>query len=164
VAPPSARQRLELVLFVGLPASGKSSFYRARFAATHTLVSKDLLPNHRRSARQLELVTAALRAGQPVVVDNTNTRRADRAELVQLANARRIPAVVYHFTAAIDSCLSRNRQRQGKARVPDVALFTAQKLLEPPGDDEGFAARYEVAIVDAGDMNTAHPAFRVTRR
>jgi predicted kinase len=147
-------KQLELVIFVGLPASGKSSFYRARFAATHVLVSKDLMPNNRRrSARQLELVTAALRAGKPVVVDNTNTRRADRAELIALAQAWRIPALVYHFTAPLPACLGRNRQREGKARVPDVALFTAQKLLEPPGDDEGFGAGYEVAIVAPGDTD-----------
>jgi predicted kinase len=177
------REALELVVFVGLPASGKSSFYRARFAATHALVSKDLMPNNRRrAARQLELVTAALRAGKPVVVDNTNTRRADRAELVQLAATWRIPAVVYHFTATIESCLARNRERAGKARVPDVALFTAKKLLEPPGADEGFAARYDVAILTAlGDSDititdtdititseaahlTPQRAFRVTRR
>lgn len=157
---------LELVLFVGLPASGKSSFYHTRFAATHELVSKDLMPNNRRrGARQLELVTAALRAGRPVVVDNTNTRRADRAELVQLARAWRIPTVAYHFTATIESCLVRNRQRQGKARVPDVALFIARKRLEPPATDEGFAALYDVAIVDPDDTDGATPfAFRVTRR
>jgi predicted kinase len=184
------REALELVVFVGLPASGKSSFYRARFAATHALVSKDLMPNNRRrAARQLELVTAALRAGRPVVVDNTNTRRADRAELLQVAAAWRIPAVVYHFTATVETCLARNRAREGKARVPDVALFTAKKLLEPPGDDEGFAARYDVAIlapVGDSDINisdsdiiitdtdititsnadpvTGKRAFRVTRR
>jgi len=34
---------LELVIFIGLQATGKSTFYRARFAATHVLVSKDLM-------------------------------------------------------------------------------------------------------------------------
>ena len=42
----------ELVLFVGLQASGKSSFYRARFAGTHDLVSKDRFPNNRNPARR----------------------------------------------------------------------------------------------------------------
>jgi predicted kinase len=32
---------MELVVFIGLPASGKSSFYRQRFSSTHALVSKD---------------------------------------------------------------------------------------------------------------------------
>lgn len=140
----------ELVVFVGLPASGKSSFYRERFAATHELVSKDLMPNNRRrAARQLELVAAALARGRSVVVDNTNTRRADRAALVALAHAAGAATALYHFTAAVGDCLRRNRARQGPARVPDVALFAAQKRLEPPASDEGFDARYEVALDEA---------------
>ncbi len=35
---------LELVLFVGLQGSGKSTFYRAYFAASHDLVSKFRFP------------------------------------------------------------------------------------------------------------------------
>jgi predicted kinase len=140
----------ELVVFVGLPASGKSSFYHERFAATHARVSKDLMPNNRRrAARQRELVAEALAHGRSVVVDNTNTRRADRAELVALAHAARASTALYHFTAAVGDCLRRNRARQGKARVPDVALFTARKRLEPPAADEGFDARYEVALDEA---------------
>jgi predicted kinase len=140
----------ELVVFVGLPASGKSTFYRERFAATHALVSKDLMPNNRRkAARQRELIVAALAAGRSVVVDNTNTRRADRAELVALARAAGAATTLYHFTAPLDACLLRNRKREGKARVPDVAVLMANKRLEPPGDDEGFDARWEVLLDDA---------------
>jgi predicted kinase len=137
----------ELVVFVGLPASGKSTFYRERFAATHELVSKDLMPsNRRRGARQAELIARALAAGRSVVVDNTNMRRADRAELVALARAAGASTALYHFTAPVGDCLGRNRKREGKARVPDVALFVAAKRLEPPCDEEGFDARYEVAL------------------
>jgi len=140
----------ELVVFVGLPASGKSTFYSERFAATHELVSKDRLPNNRRrSARQRELIQAALAAGRSVVVDNTNTQRSDRAELLALARAARASTALFHFTAALGDCLARNRRREGKARVPDVALFTAHKRMQPPGDEEGFDARWEVALDEA---------------
>src|SRR6266511_173058 len=57
--------RMEVVILVGLPGSGKTSFFRTRFAATHAHVSKDLLPNARdKGARQIALVESALRAGR----------------------------------------------------------------------------------------------------
>ena len=54
----------ELIILVGLQASGKSTLFRERFAATHEHVSKDLFRNNRnRNRRQKELVEAALWAG-----------------------------------------------------------------------------------------------------
>jgi len=48
----------ELVILVGLQASGKSTFYRRHLSGTHVLVSKDLLRNNRRPARrQVQLIT-----------------------------------------------------------------------------------------------------------
>jgi hypothetical protein len=38
----------------------------------------------------------------------------------------------------LNTYLARNRQREGKARVPDVALFVTRKKLAPPSYDEGF--------------------------
>jgi predicted kinase len=75
---------MELVIFIGLQASGKSSFRRERLAA-HVCVSKDDWPNaKRRDDRQRRLVAEALSAGRSVVMDNTNARRADRAPLIAL--------------------------------------------------------------------------------
>ncbi len=52
----------EVVVLVGLQGSGKSTFYRQRFAATHALVSRDLFRNNPRpSRRQRELLDGALR-------------------------------------------------------------------------------------------------------
>src|SRR5947199_8288531 len=65
-----------LVILVGLPASGKSTYYFQHLAATHVHVSKDLLA---RGARQEPLIEKALAAGQSVVVDNTNPSPAIRA-------------------------------------------------------------------------------------
>ena len=69
----------ELVIFVGLQAAGKSSFFRERFGATHAHVSKDLMPRAARDkeSRQLGQIEQALLIGRPVVVDNTNPRAAD---------------------------------------------------------------------------------------
>ena len=98
-------------------------------------VSKDLLP---RGARQETLIDAALKAGQSVVVDNTNPSRDARAPLIALGRLRGARIVGYFFDVEVKTALMRNRQREGKARVPDVALFVTKKKLVPPSYDEGF--------------------------
>jgi predicted kinase len=135
----------ELIVFVGLQASGKSTFFRERFAATHEHVSKDLFRNNRnRNSRQGELVEAALRSGRPVVVDNTNPTVEDRRPLVELGRRFGARVVGYHFESGVRECLSRNARREGKARVPDVAIFATAKRLAPPSRPEGFDEIYRV--------------------
>jgi predicted kinase len=142
---------MELVIFVGLQASGKTSFYQARFAPTHELVSKDRMPNNRNpTRRQLVLVEEALRAGRPVVVDNTNARAADRLPLIILGHALGARVVGYYFESRIEDCLERNRGRAGKARVPDVALYATRKRLKAPSYAEGFDALYFVRMGAGG--------------
>jgi predicted kinase len=129
----------ELILFIGLQAAGKSSFYRVRFAGSHILVSKDCFPNNRNPARrQRQLIEEALGAGRSVVVDNTNPTAADRAELIGLAQSLGATVTGYYFESRLADCLERNRQRQGKARVPDVALYATRKRLCRPTLAEGF--------------------------
>ena len=107
----------ELVLFVGLQGAGKSSFYRARFAASHDLVSKDRFPNNRHPARrQRRLIEEALAAGRSVAVDNTNATAEDRATLIALARAFGAAVVGYYFESRVADCLERNRRREGKVR------------------------------------------------
>ena len=150
---------MELAILIGLPGAGKTSFHRARFAATHVQVSMDRLRNRRdRRASQLALVDEALAAGRSVVVDNVNATVADRAALIEVG--RRYGAVVagYLLATTVGDCIGRNRTRIGRDRVPDVAIFAASKRFEPPTLEEGFGVlhtvraeddRFEVSSVDA---------------
>lgn len=139
----------ECVLFVGLPASGKTTFYRQRFAATHAHISKDLWPNSvKKPARQARELRAAFTAGRSVVVDNTSPTIADRAEIIRIAREFGARVVGYYFSATTREAIGRNRGREGKARVPDIAIFTTAKRMVPPTRDEGFEELYQVAIGD----------------
>jgi predicted kinase len=157
------RDVAECVIFIGLPASGKTTFYQQRFAATHRHISKDHWPNApRKDARQAELIRSALAAGVPVVVDNTNPAPADRAAIIDLAREFGARVIGYYFTATTREAVGRNRGREGKQRVPDVAIFTKAKRMVVPTREEGFDELYRVRIRDDGafDVTGAASASR----
>jgi predicted kinase len=140
---------MELVIFIGLQASGKTTYYHMHFAATHVHISLDRLRNNSRpERRQAQLVADALQAGHSVVVDNTNATAAKRAPLVALGRAYGAAIVGYSFESLISASLVRNRQRAGRERVPDVAIYAAAKRLERPAYAEGFDQLYHVRIAD----------------
>ncbi len=141
---------MELVVFVGLQASGKSTFFHERFAGTHEHVSKDLFPHNRnKNRRQEHLLRAALSAGRSVVVDNTNPTPEDRRPLVRLGHEYGAKVVGYFFDANVRECLRRNERREGKAQVPDVAIYATAKKVVAPSIKEGFDELYCVRLNDS---------------
>jgi len=147
---------MECVILVGLPASGKSTFFRERFAGTHDHVSKDLLRHNRQpQRRQEQLIAESLASGRSVVVDNTNPGVAARAPLIAIARKHGADVVGYFFVTEAGDALRRNRARAGRERVPDVAIFTVRKRLEPPTMAEGFDRLFSVR------MNEAEKTFEV---
>lgn len=136
---------MDLVVLSGLQGAGKSTFFSARFAATHAHVSRDRFPNARdKDRRQRELVEAAARAGRSVVVDNTNVRREERTALVALARALGLRPVLYWFPPDVRTSLARNARRTGREKVPVVGVLATAKRFAPPDAAEGFSAAYEV--------------------
>jgi predicted kinase len=138
---------VECVILVGLPAAGKTTFYRRYFAATHRHLSKDLWPNATgRDARQRRLIDETLAAGASVVVDNTNPTSAERAAILDAARARGARVVCYFFDVTTREAVARNAGRTGRDKVPNVAIFTVAKRLEPPVLAEGFDQLFRLRL------------------
>jgi predicted kinase len=138
---------MEAVIFVGLQASGKSTFYKERFFDTHVRINLDMLKTRRRESL---LVRACLEAHQPFVVDNTNILAADRAVYIEAARAAGFHVVGYFFQTTVSAAIGRNARREGKARIPPQAIGGAAKRLQPPALAEGFAVLYHVHIAPEG--------------
>ncbi len=142
-------REVELVILVGLQASGKSTFYRERFAATHEHVSKDLFPNNKnRNRRQAQLIAAALETGSPVVVDNTSPTLEDRRAIIELGRTFGARIIGYYFESDVRRCIERNRLRKGGEKVPDVAIYATASKLVPPSYPEGFDELFHVRATD----------------
>ena len=113
---------MEVVILMGLQASGKSSFCK-RFEGTHRIVSKDLFPNARRpQERQMRMIADALGAGMSVVVDNTNPTVEDRRPIIEAARAAGASVVGYWLESSVDRSLALNAGRQGR-NYPVGACF-----------------------------------------
>ena len=74
----------EMIIFIGIPASGKSTFYRQNFAETHVCVSLDIL--HTRF-QEGKLLGELLSAGKSCVIDNTNVELAERKKYIDAAKS-----------------------------------------------------------------------------
>ena len=150
--------RPECVILVGLPAAGKTTFARANFSA-HDYISKDALPSGARDkqARQDAALRAAFRAGHSVVVDNTSVTPAERAAIIAIARAFGARVIGYYLEVSTREAVARNEGREGRGRVPKVAIFTCAKRLVPPSIEEGFDELHAVTRPPAtvGEKNSS---------
>lgn len=133
----------EIIIFIGIPASGKTTFYEQNFAATHTHISLDILHTRNQENKMLEEVFAS---GKSCVIDNTNVSVADRKKYIDIAQKHSYKIIGYYFRSAIDECRIRNAGRTGKKQVPEIALRNKAALLERPSRLEGFDELFYVNI------------------
>jgi predicted kinase len=138
---------MEAVIFVGIQAAGKSSFYRERFFTTHMRINLDMLKTRPREAVFLR---ACLDTRQPFVVDNTNLTAEDRARYIEPAQAAGFRVTGYYFQSEAAACIRRNSARPAAAQVPAKAIGGAAKRLALPARAEGFDALYYVRLAPEG--------------
>lgn len=138
---------MEMVIFCGIQASGKSSFYIENFFNSHLRISLDLLRTRHREKLFLD---ACIKSRQKCVVDNTNPSQADRAKYIELAKAHQFKILGYYFSSSVPEALARNATRPEPQRVPDVAIKGTLAKLERPSSAEGFDELYYVAIEEGG--------------
>jgi predicted kinase len=140
---------VEAVILIGLQGAGKSTFYRARFGATHVQVSLDLLKTRH---RERTLLTECLAAQRAIVVDNTNPARADREVYIAAAKRAGYRVAGYYFQSRIDDCQRRNSQRAEGQQVPLLGLLGTARRLELPGFEEGFDELHYVRLAGDGQF------------
>ena len=139
---------MRLILTVGLPGSGKST-YLAQLGANaissdeiRRLIADDVLDqsmNARVFTVVRYLVRQRLAAGRPITyVDATHLTRWERRPYVLLARRYGCRLEALFFDVPVETCIARNRTRQRV--VPEAAIREMAAKLTPPTRQEGFDA------------------------
>lgn len=141
---------MQLIIFTGVQASGKSSFYLLHLYQSHLRINLDMLKTRHRENIIFE---ACLASKTKIVIDNTNPTRDDRARYIQRAIDAGFEVISYYFQTDLSSTLERNSYREGKANIPEVGIRATYKKLETPNLDEGFDKIFKIKIVENGEFS-----------
>ncbi|MEN8123194.1 MAG: ATP-binding protein [Bacteroidota bacterium] len=134
---------MEVIIFIGIQATGKSTFYLEKFFNTHMRISMDMLNTRHKEQKFLD---SCYSIQQPFVVDNTNPGKADRYKYIEKAKENKYKVIGYYFQSKLQDSLKRNTQRQGKENIPEIGIKGTFSKLEIPSLDEGFDELYYVEI------------------
>lgn len=135
-----------MIVLVGLPGSGKSTWAKAQGA---TVLSSDemrlVLSGDEENQDIHGKVFGAMRhllkvrleiGASPTIIDATNLRRRDRKAWIRLAQQHGAEVEAVHFNIPIEMSLERNR---GRSRVvPEAAICLMAGRLQAPTVEEGF--------------------------
>lgn len=137
-----------IVLLVGLPASGKSTWVEDQGGVA---ISSDELRRWLRDdptdqsihglvfRLMRDFVRHRIALGLPVTyVDATNLTRKHRRPFLKIAEHSGCTCEAVFFDTPLEECLRRNQSRQ--RQVPEDAIRAMAARLQPPTPSEGFAA------------------------
>lgn len=138
-------EKKQLILFVGIQATGKSSFYKAQFYDSHVRINRDMLKTKH---REKTLFETCLTIEQSMVLDNTNVTQLLRAPFIAKAKEADFTVVGCYFESKINEALARNAKRTGTQRIPDAGVRGTHAQLELPKLSEGFDNLYYIKLTN----------------
>jgi len=157
----------KVFLLSGPPASGKSSWVRERMTSNDEWISRDNVRfsivredeeyfSHEDEVFDtfINYINQTLEKPEVeyVFIDATHINyksRHNTLSKVRMKNVEELNCVC--FTTPLAVCLERDRLREGRARVPDVAIHNMVKAFDMPTEKENFT---HVFVVDKDGVTT----------
>lgn len=143
---------MEAIIFIGIQATGKSTFYKERFFKSHIRINMDMLKTR---YRERLLLNACIEMKQPFVVDNTNPTMKDRKKYIDPARENKFKIIGYYFSSEIYQSLERNRKRFEREQIPERGIKGTYSKLELPDYIEGFDELYYVKTNKNGGFDVS---------
>ena len=117
------KPRHEIVIFVGMPGSGKSSYYN-KYLTDHINIEQDKLITRQKVLKQLNI---SLKTGDSIVINATNPSQEDREEFYKKALEHNYKITVLYF---LINGTGFNKLREKP--VPTIVYHKYFKKLDPP--------------------------------
>lgn len=141
----------EMVVAVGYPASGKSSFFKEYMVSKgYVYTNRDTLGTWQKCVSVCE---DSLQQGKSVVVDNTNPDVESRRRYIECAKKVGVPCRCFLFTASKELARHNNRFREmtytgkGHAHVSDMVFNMYKSKYVCPTLAEGFTEIVKIHFV-----------------
>lgn len=147
-----------MIIFCGIQAAGKSTFYKERFFNSHVRISLDLLNTRN---KELIFLKTCLQLQQRIVIDNTNPTKLERKKYIELARQYNYQVTGYFFQSKIKESIERNNQREGKEKINEKGIAATSNKLEIPSPEEGFDTLYFVSINPEGGFSIQNWQYEI---
>lgn len=134
------------IIFCGLAASGKSSFYRYHLEEHgNVYINLDTLKS---ATKCMSMAKKCFATKENCVIDNTNVDKASRAKWIDLCKKSNVIPIVLYFKLPLKHIFHNNKYRKltNRTTVSDVVIYTQNKKFEPPSLEE-CPSLYEVNFV-----------------
>ena len=135
--------KAEMLIFIGIPASGKTSFYNYYYKNSYKHINLDTLKTR---YQENLAIKEGLKYNDNFVIDNTNVTKRERAKYIAIGKENNYKIIGYYFKSSIPECIERNEKRENK--IPRTAVANKFNNLEIPSLEEGFDELYYVSIAD----------------
>ncbi|KAJ1541216.1 hypothetical protein HK096_010359 [Nowakowskiella sp. JEL0078] len=147
----------EIVVFVGRPGSGKSTFAKKHFTPLgYDYVNQDTLKTKEKCIKACE---ASVANKKSVVIDNTNADKGVRSNYIAVAKKHNIPIRCFLFATPLDICKHNDgfrsamdgwmdvKKEEKRSRVGTMVFGMWDKKFEKPTVSEGFEEVREIVFV-----------------
>ncbi|XP_030633555.1 bifunctional polynucleotide phosphatase/kinase [Chanos chanos] len=143
--------RQEVIVAVGFPASGKSTFFHKHIIPKgYVYVNRDTMGSWQSCVSACE---RALKEGRSVAVDNTNPDPESRKRYVDVAQNAGVPCRCFNFAASLEQAKHNNRFREmapsaaKHAPVNDMVFHSYKNKFVAPSLSEGFSEILQIHFV-----------------
>ncbi len=132
----------EIVMMMGYPGSGKSSFAEKTFKDhPYIIIHGDDYKSESALKKAFKNAIETI-PDKSIILDATNSNKKKRQIFIEIAQQANLPIRLIHLTTSIEESMYRNLQREKP--VPKIALYLYRKHFEQPEESEGL---YEIVNI-----------------